>query len=471
MRVAVGIEVNTPQAIVMRSLRSIYYRRGVATNSPALLVNTFFLKLKFTYSDRQKNKMKKIFQLIPHQYIALLGASMIVIGLFWGRAIMASGMIMLLCNAVINKDVAKHIKILLQHKVLLSVVLMYICLAISVGWSSNQAYTLHKLQLHLPMLALPLGILSFTKLSKQDFYLLIGLFIIAVLLASIWSTSKYISNKDFYINSYSFGQVIPVPFKQDHIRFSLAVVLAIHFCIFLFIQEQAMLLKILVALFVVWLSIYLHILAVKTGLLSFYILLLTYAIFFIKSKKQYTIGLVLIALIIIMPTLAFKKSETFRKKVYYTWYSMHKIMDVNSNNATSDEGRLLSYALAIPIIKQNFALGVGVGDMQHAMEQAYIKNKKNTNGKILLPHNQLLVMQLAAGILGSLSFVWFMLVPWLSKYKNKLLLIGLYVIFILPLMVEPMHETQYGIAIHLFFFVLIVRYLDFVNTKNKYLSA
>ena len=65
---------------------------------------------------------------MPHQIIAIFACMMVILGLFWARAIFATGIIILLCNALINKNVLQIWQQLFKHKVLLSVFFYLSCM-------------------------------------------------------------------------------------------------------------------------------------------------------------------------------------------------------------------------------------------------------------------------------------------------------------------------------------------------------
>ena len=118
---------------------------------------------------------------MPHQIIAIFACMMVILGLFWARAIFATGIIILLGNALINKNVLQIWQQLFKHKVLLSIFFIFIVYVFSGFWSSNTAYFLSKLQLHLPFLAIPLGVLSFPNLDTKHLKWIFYAFIISTL--------------------------------------------------------------------------------------------------------------------------------------------------------------------------------------------------------------------------------------------------------------------------------------------------
>jgi O-antigen ligase len=403
---------------------------------------------------------------MPHQFIAIFACFMVILGLFWARAIFATGIIVLLCNTLVNKNILQHVQSLKTHKVFISIFAIFIVYLISGLWSTDLHYFAHKIQLHLPFLAIPIGMLSFDYLGKRELKWIFYAFIIGCLGGAIWSSIQYFANKEMYDAGYGISQVIPTPFKKDHIRFSIAVVMGIWFAYFCYLNETNKFIKYCTIISGILLIIYLHILSVKTGLLSFYILVFFFILFTIFNEKKWKLGLLLFVVFITIPFIAFNTSSTFKHKFYYVKYSIGQINNTTKDANISDEGRLISYELANHIIAKNWGIGVGAGDVFNEMKKEYDANFNNQkNITVLLPHNQIMVMVLVAGLLGGIVYLLFLFLPLLLHYRASLLLLGFWMILLVPQMVEPLHETQYGITIHIFFYALIVRYLDFQKKK------
>jgi O-antigen ligase len=399
---------------------------------------------------------------MPHQIIAYLACFMVILGLFWARAIFATGIIILLGNALVNKDVVTNFKNLANHKTFCSIVFLFMIYAISGLWSKDVNTWGNSIQLHLPLLAIPIGIFSFKHLSKHQLMAIFYLYIAFCIGGCVWSYVQYLSNKDAFDAGYGISHVIPTPFKGDHIRFSIAVVLAIWFSYFCIQKINIVWLKILTWMAILIFVFYLHILSVKTGLVCFYILFVTLLIHQIKIKKNYKTAVLGLVVLICLPIVAFYTSNTFNRKMYYIKYSIVEMLDNKNDLGVSDEGRLISYTLALNIWKNNKLLGIGAGDIPQQLQKQFVITFPNTNPvRTLLPHNQLLMIMLVAGLFGAVVYLYFLLIPLFSYYKKSLLFIGFWLIVLIPQLVEPLHETQYGIAIHLFFYALIIRYLDF----------
>jgi len=79
---------------------------------------------------------------------------------------------------------------------------------------------------------------------------------------------------------------------------------------------------------------------------------------------------------------------------------------------------------------------------------------------VLLPHNQFLLILLTLGVLGLAYFTFLVFYLFKSNFFKHNELSGFILLFIVPLSVEAFLETQYGIALFLFFFLFLKRKLE-----------
>ncbi len=410
--------------------------------------------------------MQALLKKIPHFYIGIFACIMIVVGLFWARAILASGMMLLVANAIININVKSIIKQWLQNPMFLAAASYVGIIAFSGLWSSNVKDFASELQLHLPLLFVPLGICSISFLNKKWLSIILSTYVIVVAISCGWSLVHYLKNKDAIEFGYHLGHSMQVVFKKDHIRFGIAVVLAVWCCLQLWHSYGKRINYLLVAT-ISYFIIYLHILSAKTSLLSLY-LLIAYLIFnLIFKRKNYLLGILLSAALIATPILAYNVSTTFKTKIDYTIYSFRSMQNHIAETNISDEGRILSYQLSWPIIKQNIVIGIGAGDVKSIMDKQYKAILgANNKLKVLVPHNQLMVAFLIGGIIAGIIFIWLWFAPLIYSTLRHSSIVQLWFIFLVPFLVEPFLETQYGIALFIFFFALILRYLHICKQSN-----
>lgn len=115
--------------------------------------------------------------------------------------------------------------------------------------------------------------------------------------------------------------------------------------------------------------------------------------------------------------------------------------------------RWVYWKTAINIIKKNFLIGVGTGDIQDAFNQQY-----ETEGSLLRPnnrlrsHNQYLTYAVSLGFIGLLYFLFCLFKPILQNqlYKNYIYL-AFFCIALLSMLTEDTLETLVGATFFIFF--------------------
>lgn len=394
----------------------------------------------------------KFLDWFPNQRFAFVACAVFIIGLLVGRAMMSIGMIALLASALLNLDYKENYLSLIKNKSALLLTSVFILFAITFFWSDNTAYFFSRIQVMLPFLVMPFAFQAIRWSTKLFDYLLM-LLIAVVVMGSIWSLAQYGADMEAINASYGLSKSMPTPFMNDHIRFGIAVVVGISFC-FQFIKKGDV--KWLWVVAAVFLIIYLHVLASKTALLALYLIVLFEIIQLIINKKKIVLGLSFLAILLLAPIFFFYTSDTFRTKMYYTQYAFKEMMNADLQINVSDEGRIISYQTALSILKEKWLLGVGIGDGQDEIKKLYIERGISSE-KILYPHNQFLYVALVSGVLGLLYFLWVTFGIVFYNYKKSDWLSSFLLIFLVPLSVEAFFNTQYGVAIFLFFFLLLER--------------
>lgn len=395
----------------------------------------------------------KFLDWFPNQHVAFLSCAIFVIGLIAGRALMSIGMIMLLGNSLLDKNLLETVQRFIKNRAALLLTGLFLLFVLSFFWSQNTNYFWGRIVLMFPFVGMPFAFQAI-KWERKWFDNLAVLFILVCLAGVGWSLFQYLQDKEAIDLAYGVSHSLPTPFGGDHIRFGVAIVIAVSFCLQLFKQKikgHWIILGI-----IVFFSIYLHILAGKTALLSLYLLFLYEIVVLIIRRNKIAWGLGLLSLLFVLPIIFYFTSDSFKNKINYTRYSFGQFFNETEETNISDEGRIVSYKTGLEVFKNNWLLGVGVGDGQDAMQAAYEKNNIQTV-KILYPHNQFLYLALVLGLLGFCYFLYFFIYLFTRYFGTATWLSMLLLIFVVPFLVEAFLNTQYGIALFVFFFLLLER--------------
>ena len=403
--------------------------------------------------------MRQFFRILNHHNTAVLGCILVLVGMIYGRFILSVGSLLLITRAVINPEVKTHFYRLWKHKDFLAVASVFLLLAISFFWSDNTKFWGDRLMMKLPFLGMPIAFLAINKFDKKLLHQLFYFFFWLVSLTAVGSFVVMAFDYENIIELYSKGQVIPLP--VNHIRFSLMVVFAIclgfHFYEKQFFVKNKKEIRAVIGL-TVFLIIYLHLIAVRSGLLAFYGVLIYYLIRFFLIGKRKIIGVGLVVLFLGSTWGAYNFIPTLKNKVDYTWYSVNIFNKKKEMRELSDSRRLGSILAGVEVVKNNPILGVGLGDMRDKTEEWLVEHYTDLTGLGLMPHNQFLWILMAVGWLG---FAWFMIAISLPFFFaggwRDPLFISFNIILWSSFLVEHTLETQVGMAVYIFPLVMMMR--------------
>ena len=406
--------------------------------------------------------MHQFFRLLNHHYTAVLGCVLVLVGMIYGKFILSVGSILLICRAVLNPEVKTHFFKLWSRKDFLAVSSVFLLCGLSFFWSENIDYWAARMKTKLPFIGMPVAFLAIKNFDRQLFGRLMGLFFGLVCFTAL--RSIFIGLIDFQniIENYAKGQVLPLP--VHHIRFSLMVVFSICLGTEAVLQRDSdgrfeawQKYRTPVAVLTVFLVFYLHLLAVRSGLLAFYGVTVFYLIRFLLTERRKIIGLGLVVFFLAGSLAAYKFVPTLKNKVDYTWYSVNIFNKKQQMRELSDSRRLGSILAGIELTKEYPFLGVGMGDVRDKTNEWLVENYPDLKNLGLMPHNQFLWVTTAFGWLG---FGWFMaavLIPVFVKNRWKdSLFFSFHIIIFSSFLVEHTLETQVGTAVYIFPLVMMM---------------
>jgi hypothetical protein len=325
--------------------------------------------------------------------------------------------------------------------------------ALSYFWSDDKHLWSQRIEVKLPVMLLPLAFAYLPAFSQRQLKIFTICGCLIFLSAAGYSISFLFGNLEYYLWEYHMAHVLPTPVYNDHIRFSLSVALFIIWCCYYFRHAAVTALKWLMGITVVLLSAYLHLLAARTGLLVWYMFVLGSGVYFgLKKNKGLAFGILIALSAVFYFTIT--HVPTLKKRVDYFLYTIELYNKGEISGLYSDMGRMISYDVSYRIAKENALTGVGSGDMMAEMKAGYEKwYPQITDEQVLLPHNQFMVVWLAGGMLALLLFVVWIFYPLveLKKSREGFYFFIVWLAMLLPLMVEPMFEVQFGVFVFLFF--------------------
>ncbi|WP_400193466.1 O-antigen ligase family protein [Hymenobacter sp. B81] len=308
--------------------------------------------------------------------------------------------------------------------------------------------------LQLPFLLLPLAFWLLPPLPTAHLRRLYGLLLALTVCSALGSTGYYLLHAREINELYTHSQVMPT--VPDHIRFSLLVALSI--VVGAVLLEQGCLAgraRQLVLVATAFLVGYLHLLAVRSGLMAFYALA-SVGLLVVLRRRDWPRVLRLGLLLIMLPVLSYWLLPTFYNKYHNTREDAGKVEHTRSANNYSLVGRVYSYQAALHIVRDHPLIGVGKADMEAEMAARYRRYFPQIGAESYIkPHNQFLYYLAAFGGVGLLAWLLCFYFPlWWVRCQPAPLLRAQYLIVTLSFLVEPTLETQTGITFGLFFLLL-----------------
>lgn len=379
----------------------------------------------------------------------LCGLTMLA-GFLFSRAMLSLSVIVLGFSVIL---LSGHPKKWFKDKWWLLGVVWIALYVISGLWSDNMYAWNGPVSVKLPILLLPLAFSFIPPLSDRQMQFFTILASIMFLITIGYSVSFLIIDGEYYIEQYRFSKVLPTLAQHDYIRYSLSLSLFAIWCICVWDRLTANWQKWYIGIIIGVLFVYIHIIAVKTGVLVIYSFFFLWGVYYAFSKRR-LLGIGLIVLMVCTALGAYKYVLTFQNKVDYFRYTWKVFNEGNISSDYSDIGRLISYDVAIDKIKEHPLLGTGMGDMHDVMREGYKEKYPNVPANSRLrPHNQFMVVALGCGIPAMLLFLIWVIYPvkWVTRDRRGFFYFAVWLLMFIPLMVEPFLELQFGVYVYLFY--------------------
>lgn len=405
-------------------------------------------------------KKKDLFYYINHEYVAWFALLTVLVGLVCSKFLLSIGSLLLTVRAVFNPGFFWDFwKALWREKDFLAVFSIFILFLITGLWSENQDYFWARTRMKLPLAGMPIAFLAIRTFGPgiRDYFLYFFFWLTTIL--ALGSLLYALGDWDTLVENYGRGQVLATP--VHHIRFSLLLVLVM--CIGVYFLKKGYQIRwkwerTAMTIALVFLIIFLHIFAVRSGLLALYMVLFFFFVKWLVKSKKLLFGLGLVILTGLAAYLSYKTIPTLQNKVDYTLYSIEKIRKGEDMADLSDSRRWITLQAGWEVWKENFLFGVGIGDIKDTQTAWFTKHYPELADSGLLPHNQFLFVATATGIFGLIWFTVAFVFPFVYRqnYKDDLL-VAFGIIVFSSFLAEHTIETQVGTAFFIFPLLILLR--------------
>lgn len=405
--------------------------------------------------------MRSILRCFPNRFFGTLALAGLIVGLVTSKVVLSVATITIMCNAFINIHAAENFKKWLSDTTSILFICLFAVYLLSGFYSEDTGYWVDRCRMKLPFIALPLGFTTLQRLTTKSFHRWLALYFFVITGASLIVFVNYLFHYNEFNQLLTRGQPIPAPLN-DHIRFSIEIAFAIivggYLVINRFFQSRA--LKIISICSVVFLIIFIHVFAVRTGIAGLYITSIVLLLRYVVVRKQYVRALIATIAAIILVVASFQFLPSLQSRMNYFRYELELIQKGELHPEHSDAQRLLSIQYGWQIATEHPLIGIGVGDIKIEMEKLYKANAGDVPVQSKLPHNQFIYVFAAMGIIGLLIFLTAVCYPLISsgRYRNVLFL-SFFCIMIFSFMMEHTLEIQLGTAFYLLFLLLIKKWI------------
>lgn len=307
---------------------------------------------------------------------------------------------------------------------------------------------------------------------KEKFNWIFKAFVISVLFSYVilWveALPKYLENGDaFFLYYTSFSKIIKTPNHLSYnVLFAVVIVLLNLFGIEDLLIKKRSKFSIFINLFLfLVLSVYLFQLVAKSTIFIYLlIILLVLAIsYYKKIIKTYALATLLIFVIgLSLSMLAIPRVKTRFTNLIELVVNRDKVDYTQQESSTM---RFSAMKSSVEIIKENWLIGVGPGDVVDELELSYERNNfraaecKHTN-----PHNQFLRSFLMSGIFGLISLILIFYILFRNGIKKKSVLAFLWsFIMLIIFLVDDMFIFRDGVV----YFAFFTSYFIFIHPKSK----
>lgn len=418
----------------------------------------------------QAGFLKRWLAYFPNAWLALAAIAGLEIGLVTSKALLSVATITLMCNALVNLHVRDNLRRYFSDRANLLLLLVLVLYLLSGLYSGDKASWVDRCRMKLPYLALPLGFSAIRSLSRRTFRLLLALFFWIILLSSLAVYVNYLAHFAVLNQRISQGKPLPCP-MNDHIRFSIEIAFAIVAGAYLFFSRgpgtkrwQLWALGISI-LFLIY---FIHVLAVRSGLVALYLVALFWVLRRIVLKRTWLPGLGMLLAFGCIAWAALHFIPSLQEKLGYFEYEMRLIRAGEMNVGHDDAQRLLSIQFGWKVGMQHPLFGVGMGDLHNEIDKAYHQVPEYALVVSKLPHNEFVFQFAGLGITGVIAFLLSLLYPWFARKRFRSFLLSAFMIILISsLFSEHTLEIQIGTAFYLLFLLMIKTYLDLQPAQSR----
>ncbi len=390
-----------------------------------------------------------------HLCIFLFACLMAMFSFFLSRFLLSVAVILLTANAFSQSDFKERFQSVIKNPLFSAISTIFLIALVSGIWSENKSVWIQSCITKLPLLFFPFVFVMQKGMNKSRWIWLSIAWIALTVFGSLWTMLQYLQSKEDYEAMYQTSYVLPTWAGDSHIRFSMAVVIAL--LLWLKLEEwnfnRNINIKWAMRGVMAWLMLFLLILSAKTGWVGLVFVILPLGLYYMIKNGYRKIAFALLLLAFALPFIAYKTIPTFRERINYVSYQLINFREKQAAGVYSDHNRLLSIEAGWDIFRSHWLIGVGYGDLKQAMRDWFDANAPQVPvTERFRPLNQWLNAGAASGIPGVVAVSIAVFLPLFKKeWRSNKPALGFVIFVMLIFLYECMLEDQLGVFLFAFF--------------------
>ncbi|MEZ5025691.1 MAG: O-antigen ligase family protein [Chitinophagales bacterium] len=383
------------------------------------------------------------------QSLILLQVLILVAGLFYSNALKSISLVTLSCSFLLFDNWKKNVKTILKNKLYISIILLVSIYIVSCFISTDKIQAFILIRNKISWLFIPIT-LSLFDIDRRKLKIIIGFATILAITQALFALFFLVKHYGEIGQLYATGNVLPV-IKIHHVQIAVLMAICVVVLVANFLNTNQKKEKIISILAVLFLFLFLHIFAVRTGIILMYAMLLCYlSWYYIQLKKWKIVWMSSISLVFLF-FIFYQTSTNLKSKVDYMFYDIYQYTNqTTTKHFYSDSRRLQSIKIGVDVLKKYPIFGTGVGDLYDECAKRYQQQYPELDKSYyFLPHCQYLYFLSAFGyLLGFLAIVCFVFPLYYFAKNQQMLLLSIYLACLLFAIWDAYIGTLFGTCLY-----------------------
>lgn len=327
----------------------------------------------------------------------------------------------------------------------------YALVILGLLYTSNLTEGLHDVKLKISILLLPLVAATSPMLNSKQFRYVLLAFVVSCFASTLWAYVYAIIQHNNGLRGAFYYQKL-MKYTNIHPTYQamymiMAVLILLYDAVYAKVYFGGKWWQTLLGCYLILhLTIFIFLLAARTELLVFFLLMNLLLVGYILRHRAWKLLLVLVVFNVAIPTAAWNIPGT-HNRIVTVWNGFQQSMQ-NPNEPGALNGRKRLWLAGWQVSKDNLPFGTGTGDgrdelLKEMERQGSLPDPKMIHSINL--HNEYLQNLMTFGV-GSLLLLGMLLHPFMFKLEKRNALHGAFIgLFALSIIAETMLQTQSGV--------------------------